>query len=447
MSIDRHPGPPAGLEGSGAGGFRDRALMENGLVVAALLGGLLLLSGITMPLVGVVYGLDLLAPLAVLAFLLFHRGTASFLARFKGSLFFGAFFIVASLLLDLGNHSAYQYLFRGVGENVGCYMTFVLGLCCLGRFGLGGFFLVYVSSSLSIPLWMVLKRDPMIFSLITFFKFYNGMFIILPVIYLTRRSKLVTGGCLLAYAGFLYTACDFRSGAAIAAATAFWLLGLPLMMRLKPWLIGLIIVLALPIGTTVFLAYSYNRQLDNMDVVRAQRGEMSNAERYDMAADAVTRIKAHPWLGYGSWQHVLLYDGSAFGGTDINMTGVHNLLLQLALEYGLVGLLIALAIGILLLRVLSRISVYGYGRHGLPPGMMALLLYVLLYATNGYIFGGIMGFCRFYLGFQYALIVWCDRLFSDMAQERRLGSTRRWGRDLPPAAADLPGTDLGEQMP
>jgi hypothetical protein len=421
--------------------------MQDGLLLTALLGGMLLLSGITMPIVGVVYGLDFLAPLAVLAFVAFDGKAASNLRNFQGALLFGAMFIGASLLLDLGDHSAYQYLFRGVGENVGCYMTFVLGLCLLGRFGLGGFYLVYVATSLSIPLWMFLKRDPMIFSLITFFKFYNGMFVILPVLYLARHSRFMTIGILFGCAVFLYTTCDFRSGAAIAAATAFWLWSLPLVAKVKSWVIGLIIVLTLPLGTTMFLAYSYNRQVDNLEVERAQRGEMSNAERYDMAADAVTRIRAHPWLGYGSWQHVLLYDGSAFGGTDINMTGVHNLLLQLGLEYGLIGLLIALTIGLLLLRVLSRVSCYGYALGGISPGMIPLFLYVLVYATDGYIFGGMMGFCRFYLGFQYALIVWSDRLFREMARDRRSARARSWDRRLPSAETGLRPAELEEPMP
>jgi hypothetical protein len=411
--------------------FRDRGLLQDWFFRSAVLVGLLLLSGITIPIVGVVYGLDFIAPLAVIGFFVFDRLMLSRLRRYDRALLVGLAFVVSSLALDLVNHAGYQYIFRGIGENFGCYVTFVLGLCVLTRFGLKGFYAVFIITSLSVPLWMLWARDPMIFSLVNLFKFYNGMFIIIPVMYLARRSKVLIGVILLAYAVFLFTICDFRSGAAMAVGSAAWVLGFPVLARIRPAVIAVVILVTLPVGTTLFLAYSYNQQLDNMDVERARRGEMSNAARYDMAVDAVGRIEARPWLGYGSWQHVLLYDAAAVGGNGDVMVGVHNLLLQLGVEYGLAGLLIALGIGLVMLRVLSRLAYYGYALGGIEPGMLAIITYTLLFATDGYVFGGIMGFSRFYLGFQYALLIWCDRLFADMARDRRSGGFRR-GRPRAP---------------
>jgi len=388
-----------------------------------LMAAVLLVGGAQIPIVGTAFVLDFMIPIAAITLLALDAGArACFVARLP--LFAVALcFLVAFTASDLFNGIGSQWLLRGLGRNVACLESIILGTILLGRFGLKLFLLVLTLVLLSLPCYMLLSRSPDVRDPIQLFKFYNGTAAIIPILALTRKHRRLNALSFFVFAIFLFTTIEFRSGAAIAACIGIWTLALPYFSKVKPWIAGITLLVLLPVTINAALGWAKALVIDDPD--RILQMDLSNSIRSEMALDAISKIAARPINGYGSWQHVLLFTSETeiFRGA---MQGVHSIPLQLGFEYGLAGLLLSVVVAVLLIRVLSRITYWAGALTQVPQGLLPLCVYVLVVFTNDFLFGAIMGFDRFTFGLGLAFLVWIDSAIVQASRHRHLQYTAPW---------------------
>lgn len=384
------------------GSISARQLFQ-GYYGGAVLCGTLFFGGIQLSLTGTAYVLDVIIPLFVLGLLAFSQKTRAALWKWGGVIFLGALMILVFTLFDFYNHIDKEWIVRGLGRNIGCYTTFVFGLCVLNRWGAGFFFLLSTAILLSIPLNLFFHNSPELSSIVHLFKFQNGVYLIFPVLALVRRSRFASAILFAAFSIFLYVICDYRSAAAMCVCISVWLLNLKWIGRIGPRWTLILLIFAMPLGAHYALVYE--RYLAAPDEQRSSRMEASDSVRTEMALDALEKISERPLTGYGSWQHAIQFSyGIATG--DNALQGVHSVPLQLGYEYGVLGLAFASAIALVLFWVLARFSSWALTQRALPGHLIPLCMFQVFTTLGNYLFGAIMGTGRFTVGLQFAFLAW-----------------------------------------
>jgi len=296
-------------------------------------------SGFSLQLAGAtVFVADLLVPVLLLM---------SFAARPDNRLtegmalctLIGGVFVALFILGDLVNKIGVLDLMRGGFRNV-IFICYILAAMRLS-FLLGPIFayqlFAVMSGSYSLCMYFGFGPSSLIIwnGLSDHLKFHGLLqFIVIGLLTILGRRVFLASIALCGLGFWVLQVADYRLGAVLCVAPiALWITRQIKKARLPSWAMN--IAMLLSIVTVALFANDYFVTEEHSDQSRIERREMSNRIRAEMIEYSFNQFIDKPILGHGSWTHVKGFSSSY----DSNIiSGVHNMGLQYANEYGSVGL-------------------------------------------------------------------------------------------------------------
>ena len=311
----------------------------------------------------------------------------------------------AELGLDLYNNIGFTWLIRGFARNTVFLAVIIASVALISRFGVGLWLVVVTSAYVSVAFWGIVQEYNLGYDVGYFLKFRWGGYLAIPILYLFRKNYYWQALFLLAGAATLWLF-DVRSFSAIwfSAAVLCLMCKFSIAWRRFTVIIGL--------ACFVWVAMVLVNPTHFVEARTEDRQEASNSQRMHMAQDTWERYLERTITGYGSWQHAATYQDDYLFLTSKN-TGVHSWVLQLAFEYGVLGIIAGIALLsilcysvyiILLDRSVSRII---FSDALVSPAMLFLLLTEGVYVLGCSPFAGVG---RIFEGFAVGVALWVIKL-------------------------------------
>jgi hypothetical protein len=246
-----------------------------------------------------------------------------------------AAFPLLAVLLDFGNSIPLGDIGRGVGRNVIFSLSVVAGLIVIRSKGWDAWAWVVVCSFIGLPLGAFLYNPDSLSTFETFLKFGGGSGLTIALSILLARGQMRLAAVALVGGAFVFFVGSFRGMAAMCASVSIGFFFFPLSTakaRLKGGVFAACIVVSIVIASFAFPEFNLSSLLDTQ-VLTAQ--EASSMERSDLAVSGWAQFLEHPLTGIGTWQHTRNYV-SIIGSQEV--IGIHSIFIQLACEYGIVGI-------------------------------------------------------------------------------------------------------------
>lgn len=367
-------------------------------------------AGLSFQTIGLVYLLDaislLLAAVAALH-VIYWRRKLWILALFL--------FPLAALTVDIHNAVPLDDILRGIFRNTVFVAAVTASYYWSRRFSLRMVIPLIYGCYFSFA-WIYLVTGGVLgMRYSNYVKFGYGFFLIAPVVWQFRRVPFLVEFTLGAAGVILITAMDCRSmgaacllGGGISVVRRVSMASLPIRLVLCGALFAALVAVS-----PMLVAHAQQAALEN----ERRRADADN-ERLDMAKDAWSGFIGSPWVGNGTWQHARRY----VSAVDNNLTvGVHSWLIQLAFEYGVLGLMFGAAIVVVI--VAGLLSLYFRCNAAYHPAWSIFPFTALLLVLSGYyvIMGPFNGPSRCFegisIGVAMALAFDFDRAFRPRDQK------------------------------
>jgi len=366
---------------------------------------LLFLSGLRTGQGGIFYLGDA-AALAMFGWGFAKRDISAWLPKIKRLTLGLGFFVVGALFLDLWNRVPYGDIGRGFGRNFIFSASVLGGLFVIRKHGLKAWAWLLFWMTLGFPVCAFIVTPEYTETIPLFAKFGGGASLMIAAsIFLARFDKRVSALVVVAGAVFFFLS-SFRGMTVMCVAAGAGAMTLPLKTagdRFR-FLLALALVGAL-LGLWMLGSFelSLSSLLGDATLSMQERSSMSRA---DMASTAWSYFLANPFTGIGTWQHARNY-------TDIlgemELIGVHSVLIQLACEYGIIGLIMGTTVLVVTVFAVYRMAFTGTTDNDMVA--MALIWSAVMISYN-FLFSPFNGDSRFYYGLMFsglvAVLLRCD---------------------------------------
>lgn len=257
-----------------------------------------------------------------------------------------AVFPVVALYLDLWNAIGLDDLKRGVGRNTVFSVCLICGVIFKNILGLTGWLKFAISILIARSL-AVIFENPVILDNIEHYLKFGGGWAIISVLIIMLSGISIKTGILAAGVGVVF--CYYYSFRGMAMICLSALICDIIIMLRKNGLVfsrykmfyAIFISILVIFGGMLILK---GREFFDLGFLSDQKLEAqsgSERQRLDLAIDAWFQFLQHPFTGIGTWQHSNQYIDIL---NIMELVGVHSVVIMLACEYGLFGLLFALAI-------------------------------------------------------------------------------------------------------
>ena len=226
-----------------------------------------------------------------------------------------------------------------------------------------------------IPVVNVLTVPEALDSVQFFAKFGGGAsFAVAASLLIAKRGKLHSVVLLLLAAAF-FAFNSFRGMTLMCFAVAFLLVAFPLQKNISLVIAVLGLVILIAIGSAFVPAEVYGR-IETQYEENTEARELSSMLRSEMAEDAWTQFLDRPFSGHGTWQHARNYVDSFDASTIV---GVHSIAIQLAFEYGIIGLGCVFVVLFVLTKALYRMALGTQFNNGMVQVLLYWAIVQLIY--------------------------------------------------------------------
>lgn len=309
------------------------------------------------------------------------------------------FFVAAAVFLDLWNQVPYGDIGRGIGRNVIFAASVLGGLFVIRKHGLKAWAWLLFWLALGTPVCCYIATPDYTETIALFAKFGGGASLIIAAsIFLARFDKRVSALVVATGAVFFFLY-SFRGMTAMCIAAGAGAMTLPLKTagdRFR-FLLALALVGAL-LGMWMLGSFELSSSSLLGEVIHRTQ-ERSSMSRADMASTAWSYFLENPFTGIGTWQHARNY-------TDIlgemESIGVHSVLIQLACEYGVIGLIVGTTVLVVTVFAVYRMTFTGTTDNDMVT--IALIWSAVMVSYN-FLFSPFNGDSRFYYGLMFSGLV------------------------------------------
>ncbi|MCX6953069.1 MAG: O-antigen ligase family protein [Verrucomicrobia bacterium] len=329
-----------------------------------------------------------------------------------------AVFLTLVTGMDLINRIPMPDLYRGLARNAIFFASIFAGMYLVKLWGLNRAILliliVSVAPFVAHVFWVGRAFD------LSFAIRYSGagtlgliVVLLCPFAWLQLAVMTVLS---LAYAFYF----DMRAGAALTMTGMLLFPIRRIVCYFKKWVF---VLLAIGLAVALVPLVIEGVSLGMEDGSTISRHAASNSQRSSMAQTAWDGFKSSPFFGNGSWQHARKYFDDSMTEEFI---GVHSWILQLAFEYGILGLCLGVGVGIL-----GLVGIWLFAFHsceGLIPSGIAIIGGVLAQGVfYGALFNPFAGYTRIDVGLTCGVIVGLNRAYEANKLARGAKIVRRFG--------------------
>ncbi len=359
---------------------------------------LFFLSGLRTEQGGIFYLGDA-AVLAMFGWGFAKRDISAWLLKIKRLTLGLGFFVVVAVFLDLWNRVPYGDIGRGIGRNFIFAASVLGGSSVIRKHGLKAWAWLLFWMTLGYPVCAFIITPEYTESIELFAKFGGGASLMIAAsIFLSRFDKRV-GALVVAAGAVFFFLTSFRGMTVMCLAAGAGAMTLPLKTagaRFRFLLAVAFLGALLGLWMLGSFEYSLSSLLGESTLVAQERSSMSRA---DMASTAWSYFLENPFTGIGTWQHARNYTDIL---EEMETVGVHSVLIQLACEYGVIGLIAGTTVFAVAVFAMLRMTFTGETDNDMVT--MALIWSAVMISYN-FLFSPFNGDSRFYYGFMFSGLV------------------------------------------
>jgi hypothetical protein len=354
------------------------------------LAGVAVAGGLSVEIVGTLYVLDIMVLMLALPLTLkvwLERDNAA--KRITTATFGFGILVAVFAAMDLINGIPNDDFWRGFARNAVFASAVTVGASISYLWGLRYAVAAWGAASMSVFTGNAIQAPELFTDAVNILKYTGAQAFLYITLCIFAGRVLVSVPIALAAFVILWFQ-DNRSAALIFVCAAA-LIGFRRFARGSRVVSTYLLISLIVGGATGWFIYG-SRTLASTDYA-LQRRSTSDAMRVDMAEDAIDGFMAAPILGNGAWQHARQYKpmfNDEF--TTRQIIGVHSIVLQMAYEYGILGLLVAGTAVVILISGIVKVLTLP-NRDGLaatiPIGLF--VLYHLLFSPFANIYRNLYG--------------------------------------------------------
>ena len=340
----------AGMRPQVASYQKPRAVPQN--IYNRLIVPICLLSGLAILFHGALLFLgDILMPIAVVV-LLWNAGNIPIIRNNILKCSLPLLFALYAVAIDSLDDNTSDLLIKGLARNASFGFAFMVGVIVCILWGYARHLAAWIFAGASLAFGNLIICSLTGGDYYLFFRTSGlagfGMLILLLIPDVRGRLLIRSLGSIILGLLFLYYY-DVRFG-----STIFIVSGIAsLIFLLKRGQVTLLytIALLLLLGS---LSFAWISNQKHFDFTAAERHDSSTIDRLSMASQTLEGIYASPFTGYGTWSNPYAMQLTDTFQDEQSVTGVHNMILQLTYEYGIMGFIFV--------TVLVIVSVFGIAR-------------------------------------------------------------------------------------